>query len=225
VCWRLSLLLIFLFLSGCSDQNSLSPQQRSQEINGRDEGAADFYRAPIYRVKTPLGWIRKDPSPNSSIAETTKALCEFYIPGEEGNSIRITVHNFPYQTATERIPPQAQTARWKRQFTNVDPTSFSLIPQSFSGFAGLLFEATGTLNGLPTTTLGWSMQLAPEHDRVLSYQMQTHDKEDPAQYVWTQMRADITLKAQGPTEAMQQQHASIMAFARSFELIQEIPAP
>ena len=181
------------------------------EILGRETSPSSD-RHPLYRIKGPASWIHIIPPESESLIDTTKALTEFLIQ-DDGSTIRITIHNFPSEKIESRIPPIAQIARWKQQFSHLDPMSIVVSPQSYSGFVGLFFEGSGTINHEPTTVMGWSMQLDPNHYRTLSH---------PA-YL-PQLRSDVTIKAVGPKNLMAKHYASIYAFARSFELIDEIPA-
>jgi hypothetical protein len=209
-------IFLLIFLAACSSESPLqSPSFFWQEISGRDD-AKNPARDPIYRAKAHVDWIRRDPLPKESICDTTKPLCEFLIKeGEE--IIRITIHNFPTSRIEERIPPNAQIARWKRQLEQQNPTDADVIPQAYSGYAGLLFIGEGALQGKPVKMLGWSMQLAQEHYQTLS-SSRTPDEER----LHRQMRADFTIKALGPKHLMEKHQHDITAFAHSFELIQEI---
>lgn len=111
-----------------------------------------------------------------------------------------------------RIPPQAQLQRWKQQLNPIDETSVLITPQSFSGYKGLLLEAEGEIKGEPTAVIGWALQIGNDHFRTLSYTDLPN-----------QMRADVTIKATGSPEAIALQRERIKTFARSFELIEEIP--
>ena len=204
---HLFFILSLLFLSGCNKEENVSSSW--QAINGRDESLS-IVRHPLYQARIPAHWQRKDPSPTESIADTTKPLCEFWI-AEEGEKIRITVHNFPASSTAPKIPPMAQLQRWKNQFDRLEPTQVSITSCAHGGFSGLCLEATGILNGTAQSLLGWSMQLAPEHTR----QLNPEDR---------QTRADYTIKAVGPAELMNKFHTEIMNFAYSFELIEELPS-
>jgi len=183
------------FLTSCSDSSN-SPSSQWQEISGRD---VDL----VYRAKVPHQWNRTDPA--GPIHDTTLSLCEFMI-----DDIRITIHNFPSNTIDERIPPFAQIERWKRQIPSLDPISANITPQSHGGFVGYLFEGTGNNE----TTMAFSMQIATEHYQTLSRDISSKSK---------QMRADYTIKAVGPTDSIQMRKEELLSFARSFELIEEIP--
>lgn len=205
--------LFLIFLTSCSS-NHAKPLTNWQTINGRDEGVAT-QRIALYRVKVPMHWQRQDPSLDESIADTKKSICEFFIKdGQE--TIRIAIHSFPYPNFESRIPPQAQIARWKRQFNNLDPSQISLHACSQGGFHGLCLEAQGTMHDRSTAVLGWSMQLAADYYRQLSW-------EDC--FMNRQKRADYTIKAVGSPALMHQHRQAIIAFARSFELIEELPSP
>lgn len=223
-----SFILFMLLVISCVSCDDLPnpPISSFQEISGRDEGKqinSDYLRSMVYRSKVPLAWHRSDPQQNASIADTTKPLCEFAI--EEGSEIvRITIHNFPTIITEERIPPGAQVARWKRQFTELDVTTVAVTPQSYGGFAGLFFEGTGMLGGENKTVMAWAMQLAPGHYSTLSYLANTCDSVQEREHL-KQVRSDYTIKAVGPKTLMEKHRHSLIAFARSFELIDEIPHP
>lgn len=209
------LLLLLLFLTSCSNGQS-SGLRPMQEINGRDNGDVTLSRPAIYRVRAPKEWIRHDPPAEESLIDTKKALCEFTIPNSTG-AVRITIHNFPSENIDSRIPPGAQVARWKRQFTSLDASTVSIIPQAHGGFSGLLFEGTGTIANEEVSVMGWAMQLAPTHYHSVSSLMNDNTIQ--------QTRADYTIKISGPRTLVAQHRKDIIAFARSFELIQELPAP
>jgi hypothetical protein len=209
---------LILLLTSCNN----SPQNATaftttHHISGRDEGTIPYNRTPIYRAKIPNAWLRKDPSAHESIQDSKKALCEYIIQDPEGQ-IRITIHNFPADNAESRIPPNAQVARWKRQFTQLDIANTHIDQKSWGGFAGLYFEGNGILEGKTTLVMGWAMQLAPEHYSTLDSAIE--DKS-----ISKQMRAEYTIKAVGSPQSMENHRQQIHDFARSFELIQDIPAP
>lgn len=214
-----SLLLTILTLSctlivlACSSKTE-DTKESWQKIAGRDTSDS-IERIPIYQAKTPLNWVRKDPSLNESIIDTKKALCEYLIEDEEG-SIRLTVHNFPSQTIDQRISPHLQIQRWKNQFEQLDPALTSVTSSSHGGFVGLFLEGTGTLNGMQTSILGWSMQLSSEHYR--------HLQQEATAINW-QRRADYTIKVLGPPHSLSKHRDTLIEFASSFELIDELPSP
>lgn len=217
------LVLLILTAFSCAEKNAEKKAKTIyQEITCRDAGSEISLRPAIYRVQMPEGWQRHDPSPKESLVDTTKALCEFFIPGENSEKIRITIHNFPFDSLLERIPSNTQTDRWQRQFTSLDPSNMSVIPQSFGGFSGLLFEGSGRLNNQETTILGWAMQLAPEHFTTLSVFL-NHASSLEETHLLRQIRSDYTIKAIGLTSLVAKHRNSIIQFARSFELIQDIP--
>jgi len=209
-------LVIFFgcLLSGCSTESEADALTLMQEIKGRDD---DGQRTPIYRVRIPDNWVRRDPLPTESLKDTTKALCEFLIY-EPGESIRIAIHNFPSETMEQRIPPFAQVERWKQQFAALYSAESSFEPQAFNGYSGQLFIGKGLLEGKESMVMGWALQVAPEHYRTLS--SPENENNIPS---FKQMRADVTIKASGPKAFMEKHEAKIRAFARSFELIEEIP--
>lgn len=150
----------------------------------------------LYRVEKPEEWscnIEKDLQRRQ---DTRNALAEFTIPHQTGN-VTLKIHNFPSYSIDDRVPPQAQVARWRKE-------PHTVAPQSFSGFCGLLYQ--------DPQTLAWTLQLGNEHYHTLC------SPEFPQE-----MRSDVTIKAVGPTAAIAERRSQIIAFARSFELIEEIP--
>ncbi len=129
--------LCLILLIGCNPNSPSSrPLSAWQLIPARDEGEST-HRLMIYRALAPSSWIRQDPQPDESIADTTKSVCEFYIR-EEGQSIRLTIHTFPLIQPHSRIPPQAQIARWKRQFEEM---RFPWLYQSRPKLMGALTDS------------------------------------------------------------------------------------
>jgi hypothetical protein len=207
----LRLLLTILFaslLQGCGTDTT--PPVSMEQFCGRDEGSQG--RQPLYRARVPAGWLRQDTPEGESIADTTKSLCSFTIT-EAGETIHITIHNFPTNQMEERIPPLAQVARWRRQVPQA--TFEKLQPQAYGGFSGICVELCDTDRAM----LAWSMQLAPEH-----YQQLIVDGTPEHRHNHKQMRSDYTIKAVGPVDLMQRHKKEIVRFARSFELIEEIPS-
>lgn len=209
---RLLAILVILLCPSCSKESNTT-QTPWQEIRGRDNGSA-IERVAIYRAKIPAFWTAIN-SPSNSITDTTLAIGEWHI-SENSGQIRITLHNFPTEQLSQRIPPIAQVERWQQQFDSLDPVQTAITPSSHGGFAGLHIEATGTLKEEPQTLLGWSMQMATQHYQQLSI------VDDPIE---KQRRADYTIKVLGPPELMQKHRKAIIAFANSFELIEEISTP
>ncbi len=189
------LCLLLLFCIGCSGPSNEFESLNTQEIVGREPE-----KIPLYRLKVPTHWKCERPLPDESLVDTRKALCSFVI----NDAVKVTIHNFPAETLDQRIPPLAQLQRWKQQLKDVDPMDFVTIPQSFSGYVGLLLEGPGIM--------AWSLQLGRQQFRSLS------DPQFPMQ-----MRADITIKVTGPAELIKEHRSQILATARSFELIEEIP--
>lgn len=201
----------FLFalavLNVACTNNDVEQSFSYQNIYARDNGNP-LQREAIYRAKIPQSWFIQETSNEISNSDTKKPICELFIR-ENSQEIRITIHNFPSIENQARIPPNAQIARWKNQFDHLQPESITLIPQSFNGFAGYLFEGKGIITEKITSMMAWALQLAPQHIRQLS------DK--------GQQSADVTIKAAGDPRLMQKHRDEIITFARSFELIQEIP--
>lgn len=208
---RILIILLYL-LTACQSSYSY-PTSHWQQFAGRDDGTS-LARPLLYRAKVPLTWQRQDPASTESIADTTKAICTFYIPEGE-QTIRLTLHTFPIGESYPRIPPQAQIARWKTQFDELDALTTTVQSEAHGGFSGLFFEGQGLIQGQATKVLGWSMQLAIGYERQLNLEKYTLDRTK---------KADYTIKAQGPIELINKHRTEIVTFAQSFELIDELPA-
>lgn len=207
------LLLSFLLLESC--EQSINPKSFNwQNFNCRDAGHF-AERIEIYRAKVPLGWKRKDPS-EESIADTTMPICEFFI-GNQPNLIHLTIHTFYSDKLDQRIPPEAQIHRWKRQFDELHLTSLSIEPTAHGGFSGYAFAATGIFKNKEQSVMGFAMQLAPQHWLAL------HAREN-ALFKQKQMSSDYTIKAIGNPQSLEEYKQEIEIFAHSFELIEEIPS-
>lgn len=218
VLFRFTLLaLLFLLLACSSEERSGDKKFNWQEISGRDEGNGDISREAIYRAKVPEKWMRQDPDVMESIFDTKKANSEFIIKDPDGD-VRVVVHNFPSVTIQDRIPPVAQVSRWKRQFSILDPVSLREDPYAHGGFAGIYFEASGVIEGKRQAYIGFAMQLDNEHYQVLSQQRNNSENT-----LTRQKCADYTIKASGLPDSIEKYRREIQAFARSFELIEEIP--
>lgn len=217
---RILHLFVFLCLcseilfSSCTNDNEHQKNAAWQNIQGRDDGVASFSRQPIYRIKALDAWSRMDPIDNISISDTMLPIVEYFIPNTD---IHITIHNFPSDEVTTRIPPLAQTARWERQFEEIDPTSIFLKPQSFNGFVGLRFEAIGLIHAKETMIIAWALQLGEEHFHQYIQPTNLKNSSD------IQIRSDVTIKISGSPQNLKTHASDIDFFARSFELIDEIP--
>lgn len=204
---KLLSLCALLLLSSCETQTA--DKQFYTPIQARDTGNSSE-RPFLYRIALPSNWETK--ADHKSVQDTMLPIAEFVYHDNHGD-IRLTVHNFPYVSQDQRIPPEAQLARWKKQ---LDPLNEQLTTrQAFAGFVGLHLWAEGYLQNTLSAMSAWSMQLAPELDRELM-----HTKGfDP------QTRSDITIKATGPLRLMEEKQEEIASIARSFELITPLPNP
>lgn len=215
---RLFALLLLVASGSCQETDSKEPWY---QITGRDEklSAVEFKRQVIYQARVPKTWLVLVPEEALSLSDTTLANCTFQIDhGKE--FVKITVHSFPSSAIEERIPPAAQIGRWLRQFEEIDPSAISIVPEARAGFAGYHLEACGRhQNNLKEQTLmlAWAMQLDPSHYHALNLSNNTEEH-------LRQLRADYTIKAVGPKELVEQSRDEILTFARSFELIDEIPS-
>lgn len=214
--FSITLITCLCLLSSCADSSPSSvPSSTSstQIISGRNYGERRF---PVYRVRVPNGWVRRDILPEEPLTDTTKPIVEFLIPGGTEH-IRISIHNFPSDTIEQRIPPSGQVARWQRQLHELVATESHTMPQAFGGFVGLAYRGVGKLNQVDMMILGWTLQIGDVHYRMLSSSSQNSN-------LYREMRADVTIKAVGPKNLMESMEEDILAFARSFELIEEIPS-
>jgi hypothetical protein len=213
-----SLLLIMLLTSCSFETNREASPSKTVLVQGRDNGQNAEDRPYVYRVSIPPDWNYIEPKMKTSNFDSRLPIDEFSI-GEGEERIHISVHNFPPGENGLRIAPMAQIARWKRQFTSLNHTKSSLIPQSFNGYFGFRFEGSGILKGNPTTIIGWALQLGSEHFLTLSYPRDEFDDN-----TLTQMRSDVTIKVTGSPKNVEKHKQAIDNFARSFELIHEIPS-
>lgn len=129
------------------------------------------------------------------------------------NTIRLTIHNFPYTSLNQRVPLEAQLNRWKQQFELLD--SASVTQQSFAGFMGFHLYAEGVIKEENTCVSAWTLQLGPEHQKSLAKNTERN----------MQIRSDVTIKAIGSKELMERKQSEIYALARSFELLDPLPNP
>jgi len=216
-CIFLYMIILCCFSSCAQEETPVSIVHKRIEIPARDDGSIREKRPLIYRFKVNPEWKLSLPDSKESIVDTTKALAEIFIL-DGSQKIRIAIHNFPSDQMNERIPPLAQIARWKKQFQTLTPQHVTITPQAFGGYHGYLMEATGVMHDIPTTVIGWSLQLPPEHYQSLHKALTRTE-----QAKLRQMRGDITIKATGPTDLMHKHREEIVAFARSFQLIDDIP--
>lgn len=193
-----SSIILLISLQGCNTP-PVKPDAMRIEITDRT------YR-PLYRVLLPVEWEQEAVLDN--LEDTMKPIAAFQV-----DNVKITVHNFPSTSLEQRIPPQAQLQRWKKQFSPLDEESVIVKAAGQSGFLGVQFEAAGKMNGEEMAVIAWIMQLAPDH----YYSLAAHYPDD------YQSRADWTIKAVGPKESIEKHRSSILLFAHSFELIDEIP--
>ncbi len=204
-----------LTLTSCGGESNTTERLPWQGISGRDEGNAE--RDRVYRVRVPSEWTRRDPDSHVSITDTMLALCSFDIEDPAG-AVHIAVHNFPAESMSDRIPPGAQVSRWRQQLGLQDPLSYTISPCSHGGFTGLCLQGDGHKEDSPTAILAWAMQIGTKHFRSL----ETSDSTVQSK-LFHQMRGDYTIKATGPKASLERHQDAIVAFARSFELIEEIP--
>jgi len=195
------LFFIFLALAGCHQDPHAHRTFIIAEITGRDA-------RPVYRVKVPTDWVCLPPEIGENLADTTSPNFTFLID----DAIHVTVHTFPSDSLNERISPQAQVERWRRQIAPLEETVQGVCR---GGFIGLLYEG----KQVNETVLAWSMQLDPDHYLTLQFLEGTPEERE----FYKQLRADYTIKVTGPAELIEKRRTELLNFARSFELIQEIP--
>ncbi len=216
---NLLIYLTFLTLFACTQDKKISSTARILQIKGRPLHANGLTsdRNPIYQAVIPENWRIDKQSLEQLNFDTKLPLVEIHIVDNQ-EIIRITVHNFPTESIDERIPPLAQIQRWKEQFTTTDPLSETITPQAFSGFIGYLFEIRGEQKGERISLLAYSLQICREHYRTLSSPYFPLSFEETQQ-----MRSDVTIKAMGKDFMIEKHKQDIIRFARSFELIHDIP--
>lgn len=186
------------WLIGCTPQDEVRIPW--QTIQGRDRTLT----RPLYRVRVPLDWVRVDPASEVDLSDTTLPIATFYL-NEATPPIRITLHTFPYNSIKERIPPQAQVTRWKQQAGN--PHTITSV--AHGGFHGLFFESADCL--------AWSMKIGDPYEQL--FQRLTSNSFTRA------LHADYTIKAVGSPHLIEEHRDALIAFARSFEWIEEMPHP
>lgn len=145
-------LIIFLTLCACND-TSPPPLTKKDTYQGR------------YHAEVPFHWKRINPS--EDLSDSRIPICSYEM--EEG---LLTIHMFPYTSIEQRIPPEAQIERWKRQTGECGVTPFS-----YGGFGGFRLESADMI--------AYAMQLSPPLFRCCS----TSD-----------MKADYTLKFVGAVD-------------------------
>jgi hypothetical protein len=200
---RIILSFLLCTLTGCSSEQTFTPWKEIQGRNGQ----------LIYRARIPAHWDCIL-TPIDQLKDTMKPLCTFTSGG-----VSITIHNFPNDKIENRIPPKAQVARWKGQFQDLNSSNSFTMPESHAGFSGYYFEGVGLIGGEKKMVLAWAMQIATDHYHFLTY---PSTKEEVNNF--PQMRADYTIKAIGMVDAIEKNKDDIITFARSFELIQDIPS-
>lgn len=210
--YSLFLTAIFYLLS-CTP--STPPSSFNWQLIAARNEEPSLDRPFVYRVQVPSHWKCEQSFTDASVTDTKKPICEFYI--QEGEEIvRITIHSFPIYSSDQRIPPLAQVMRWRQQFEELNEWTTSLASESYAGFSGMRFEGEGLIRHQPTRVMGWSMSLASAYDKQLSLGKSPLD---------CYKRADYTIKASGPPALMHKHRAALLAFAHSFELIDELPTP
>lgn len=212
------MLVLSVILTSCSSQEYDTSMNTYINIPGRDLEAATGERPLIYRAKIPKDWIYVIPDHKSSISDTMKSIADCYIR-EDNAEVRIAIHNFPTHSLKDRIPPSAQVSRWKEQFEVLERANVEVIPQSFAGYAGFRFDGEGIIEGEDKRVLGWAMQLGTENS--LSLEIPHEGLSETHRH---QMRSDFTIKAMGSPFLIAKYRDTIIHFANSFELIDEIPS-
>jgi hypothetical protein len=185
--------LLLFILIGCHNHTPASYTHRVT-FPGR------LSKSAIYQAQVPPHWKHVAPK-EQDLKDTILPIYAFFIG--EGNGMRVTIHTFD-----QRISPNAQVERWKKQLV-VDYEEIESY--AHGGFGGLRFEAHGSKEGKSHAILGYSMQLTPCLYRVLKNQ--------------PEKRCDFTIKAVGTEEQLEKYRYEIDAFAESFELIEPIYLP
>lgn len=180
------------------------------QIQGRDEGHCEegiYPRKVLYRARIPHSWQKIEEELSLSVFDTRLPIAVFTIPDDDGE-LYLHVHSFPFRG--KKIPPQAQVERWQRQWREASPARVGIRSYAHAGFVGLCFEAENKRKG--EKVLAWAMQLAARHDHSLSFWKGTEE-----------LRGDYTIKVEGKSSAIARHEKEIHLFARSFELIVDLP--
>lgn len=178
-------LWIFCFLLvGCQD--SLPSHAHKETFAGR------YIDQPIYQAEVPPHWERVDTK--GDLTDSKTPICSYKI----GSGI-LTLHNFPYSSLEQRIPPEAQIRRWENQ---IPDGIYDVTPFANGGFGGFRLEASNDEKGM----IAYSMQLTPLIFRAFSEN--TPD-----------LKADYTIKFTGSLDSINQSRDEIDAFVQSFEFI------
>lgn len=193
-------------LIGCTSAENNTNNYIWQDVPNRDNG--NKIRFATYRIKIPSDWKVQLPLDNESIQDTTLPNATFFLSEE----VIMTIHTFPSNSIKERIPVGSQIARWKKQFTTIEPLSVFSSFETRGGFAGIFFEASGTHSKYDKTmsVLAWSMQLDSRHYHTL-------------ESLNKNIQADYTIKTIGPKHIIEQYKEELIMAAKTFELIQAIP--
>ncbi len=170
--------IICLLLVGCHEVEHSNT--RRETFSGR------YSEIALYHAEVPPHWERVETEGDRT--DTKLPICSYKI-GED----LLTLHNFPYSSIEQRISPEAQVERWKRQ---VPGEIYDVMPFSNSGFGGFRLETKGMI--------AYAMQLTPLIFRSIT---------GPDQ------KADYTIKFMGDIEKNRQ---DVDAFAESFEWITPI---
>ena len=179
---------IFCFLLvGCHEIEHSNTKKET--FSGRHKDVA------IYQAEVPFHWERMDNT--GDLSDTKIPICSYKV----GENI-LTIHNFPYATIEERIPPEAQINRWKSQIPNGD---YDITPLSNGGFGGFRLEASDEERGM----IAYAMQLTPVIFRSF-----------PAAEL--DLKADYTIKLVGNLESIEKNRKDVEDFALSFEHIAAI---
>lgn len=129
-----SFLILAVLLIGCNSSSS-PPLTKKETYQGRSSKNA------VYHAEVPLHWKRMNPS--EDIRDTRIPICAYEMEGG-----LLTIHTFPYISLEQRISPEAQIERWKKQAGECEITSFAK-----GGFGGFRLESD--------EMIAYAMQLSP----------------------------------------------------------------
>jgi hypothetical protein len=149
---------------------------------------------PIYRAEPPPHWTALPES--ASIKDSREPIASW-----KSGEVLIVFHNFPGDI---KIDPMQQVARWKKQITSIEHEE--LFRVSHGGFGGVSFEAYNQDKGM----IAFAFKL-----NDLLYQKLTQQNK-------VEERADWTLKATGPKDALREIEPELTRFVDSIELIEPI---
>lgn len=153
-----------------------------------------------YRAWVPSSWVDRVRYSKDHLEDTTLPTLSL-----EWDDVSVVFHPFPTAYKEQRIPPEAQIARWQRQ---TGEEGF-VEPISIGGFYGYRFEA-----GNEKAVLAFALALRGEHYQALTGSFLPREEH---------LRSEYTVKAVGSKRALELLKSDIEGFVESIHLINPIP--